>query len=116
MSSVMGMDRLEHPCYISHPGLGHNGKHISVKMDGASLVFCLGEHLPYSLQHSHTPVPDDQFYSIEAASPKPLKEVNPAGLIFFTHMEIFLSSFIFISPDGIAPHQYVWLLPVACLF
>ena len=52
-------------------------------MHGAALVFGVRKHLAHGLQHPHALVTDDELYAVQAASTKPLEEVDPAGLVLF---------------------------------
>ena len=52
-------------------------------MDGTPLVFGLRKHFSHSLQHTKALVPNDEFYSIQAAVAQPLKKADSAGLVLF---------------------------------
>ena len=52
-------------------------------MDDASLVFGFWEQFSHRLQHTKALVPNDAFYSIQAAVAQPLKKADSAGLVLF---------------------------------
>ena len=52
-------------------------------MDDASLVFGFWEQFSHRLQHTKALVPNDEFYSIQAAVAQPLKKADSAGLVLF---------------------------------
>ena len=79
--ALLGMDCLEHFRYQFHLGARRHGKHIAVEVDDASLVLGLGKHFSHCLQHIKALVPNDEFYSIQAAVAQLLEEVDPAGLV-----------------------------------
>ena len=81
--ALLGVDRLEHFCHNFDLGFGHNGENVAVEMHRAALIFGVQKHLAHGLQHPHALVPDDELYAVQAASAKPLKEIDPAGLVLF---------------------------------
>jgi len=52
-------------------------------VDDASLVFGFWEQFSHRLQHTKALVPNDEFYSIQAAVAQPLKKADSAGLVLF---------------------------------
>ena len=81
--ALLGVDRFEHFCHNFDLGFGHNGENVAVEMHRAALIFGVQKHLAHGLQHPHALVPDDELYAVQAASAKPLKEIDPAGLVLF---------------------------------
>ena len=81
--ALLGVDRLEHFCHNFDLGFGHNRENVAVEMHRAALIFGVQKHLAHGLQHPHALVPDDELYAVQAASAKPLKEIDPAGLVLF---------------------------------
>ena len=75
------MDRLEHFRHNFDLGFRHNRENIAVEMHRAALILGVREHLAHGLQHPHALVPDDELHAVQAASTKPLKETDPAGLV-----------------------------------
>ena len=50
--ALLGVDCLEHFGSQLHLGARRGSAHIAIKVDGAALVFCLGEHFSHGLQHT----------------------------------------------------------------
>ena len=79
--TLLCMDLLQHFGCQLHLGTGDNRKYIAVEMNRAALVFGLGKHFYYSLQHTQTFVANNEFYTILASAMQPLEKSDPAGLI-----------------------------------
>ena len=60
-----------------------DSENIAVEVDGTSLVFGLGEHFAYGLQHAKALVADHQSDPVQTTATEPLKEIDPAGLVPF---------------------------------
>ena len=56
-------------------------KHVTVKVDGTTLVLGLRKHFSHSLQHTKALVANDEFHTIQATPAEPLREAYPAGLV-----------------------------------
>ena len=76
--ALLRVDRLEHFRYNFDLGARNDGKHIAVEMHCATLLFGLWEHLAHGLQHSLALVTDDELYTVQPPSAKPLEEADPA--------------------------------------
>lgn len=72
--ALLRMDRLKHFGYQLYFGTRRYGEHIAVKVDGAPLVFVLGEYLVGSLKHTLALIANNQFYTIQSTITQPLKE------------------------------------------
>ena len=81
--AFLGVDRFKHLGHQFYFGARNNGKHITVKMDRASLVFGVRKHFSHGFQHSQTLVPNNEFHAVQSSVFKPLKEIHPTGLVFF---------------------------------
>ena len=81
--ALLGMDRFEHLGHQLNLGTGNNGKHITVKVDRAALVFGFWEYFSYGFQHTLAYVSHHKFYPIQASATQPLKETYPTGLVLF---------------------------------
>jgi hypothetical protein len=51
-------------------------------MDHAPLVLCFWIYLSNGFQHTHALVSHNEPYTFQTASPEPLKEADPAFLVF----------------------------------
>src|SRR5699024_3023802 len=52
------------------------------KVDGTALVLGLWEYFSHSLQHTQALVANDEFHTVQTSPTEPLKEADPAGLVF----------------------------------
>lgn len=79
----MSVDCLEHFSHQLHFGSRSKRENIAVKVDSASLVFGLNEHVTHCLQHIKVFVANYQFNPIQITATHPLEETDPAGIAFF---------------------------------
>ena len=79
--ALLRVDRLEHFRHNFDLGSGHNGENITVKVDGAALVFGAREYLTHGLQHPHALVADDELHAVQTAPTEPLEETDSTGLV-----------------------------------
>jgi len=52
-------------------------------MDCAALVFGIRKDFSHGFHHSQTLVSNNEFRAVQSSAFEPLKEIHPAGLIFF---------------------------------
>lgn len=78
---LLGVDGLEHLSDQLHFAAGDCGENIAVKVNRASLVFCLRIDFSHSFQHTQTLISNDQLDAVQTASFQLLKEADPAGLV-----------------------------------
>ena len=75
------MDRLEHFGYQLHLRARCDREHITVKVDGTTLVFGLRKHFSHSFQHAKALVANNELHAIQATAMQPLEETDPAGFV-----------------------------------
>ena len=75
-------------------GFWHNREIITVKVDGAALVFSVREHLDHGLQHPHALVADDALHAVQAAPAEPLEEADPAVQSSWTWFAVSFRMFV----------------------
>ena len=56
---------------------------VQLKADGTPLLFGLGKHFAYGLQHTKALISNDEFHPIRITATQLLDEVGPAGFVLF---------------------------------